>query len=122
MDTGTHDRAKRVLAQTNGGDFADLAKKNSDDAGTKDAGGVYGFAITKNNRDLAPQVVDALFKLKPGENSGIIETPQGLEIVKVREVDGNSVRASHIFFQFKSVNTYLDPLKATEKPKHFVDN
>lgn len=120
-DAATASRAQDVLAQlNNGADFAELAKKYSDDADTKDAGGVYGFAIGKNNRDLSPQVVDALLKLKPGQYSTPVETPQGLEIVKVREADGNSVRASHIFFQYKSVDTYLDPLKEKQKPRHFI--
>ncbi|HSX16626.1 MAG TPA: peptidylprolyl isomerase [Patescibacteria group bacterium] len=121
LDADTHSRAQNVLTQlNNGGDFAALAKQFSEDTSTKDAGGAYGFAIDKNNRDLSPQVVDALFKLQPGQYSGVIETPQGLEIVKEREVDGNTVRASHIFFQFKSITTYLDPLEQKQKPTHFI--
>ena len=121
MDVATHSRAQNVLAAlTNGGDFVALAKQYSDDPSTKDAGGDYGVAIDKNNRDLSPQVVDTLFKLQPNQFSAIIETPQGLEIVKVREADGSTVRASHIFFQFKGVNTYVDPLKQKEKPRNFI--
>ncbi|MET0779686.1 MAG: peptidylprolyl isomerase [Candidatus Saccharimonadales bacterium] len=124
MDVATHARAQNVLTQlTNGGDFAAIAKATSDDLSTKDAGGDYGVAIDKNNRDLSPQVVDALFKLtQVGQFSGIIETPQGLEIVKVREVDGSTVRASHIFFQFKNINTYVDPIKQKEKPRNFISS
>jgi hypothetical protein len=121
MDTATHARAQDVLNQiANGGDFGGIAKAISDDPSTKSAGGDYGIAIDKNNRDLSPQVVDALFKLQVGQSSGIVETPQGLEIVKVREIDGSTVRASHIFFQFKGINTYVDPLKQKEKPRDFI--
>jgi len=121
MDTGTHDRAQAVLTQLqNGSDFAEVAKQYSDDPNTKAGGGDYGFAIDKTNRDLAPQVVDALFKLQANQTSGIVETPLGLEIVKVREVDGSTVRASHILLQFKPASTYVDPLHKTEKPKLFV--
>jgi hypothetical protein len=121
LDTGTHDRAQNVLNQlNNGGDFATLAKQFSDDAPTNPQGGDYGFAITKDNRDLSPQVVDTIFKLQAGQTSSIIETPIGLEIIKVREIDGTSVRASHIFFKFKSVNTYIDPLKTQHKPAQFI--
>lgn len=120
-DTDTTGRAQDVLSQLNSGlDFAEAAKKYSDDTNTKDAGGVYGFAIDKNNRDLSPQVVDALLKLGPGQYSVPIETPQGLEIVKVREADGSTVRASHLFFQFKSIDVYLDPLKTKAKPRYFI--
>jgi len=121
VDTATSQRAEDVLGRIqNGLDFADAAKQYSDDIVTKDSGGVYTFAIDKNNRDLSPQVIDALMKLKAGQFSTVINTPQGLEIVKVREIDGSSVRASHIFFQFEGANKYLDPLKAKQKPHQFI--
>ncbi|HKU19228.1 MAG TPA: peptidylprolyl isomerase [Candidatus Saccharimonadales bacterium] len=121
LDSQTHDRAQNVLNQlNNGGDFAALAKQFSDDTSTGAQGGDYGFAITKDNRDLPPQVVDAIFKLKAGQTSSIIETPAGLEIVKVTEVDGNSVRASHMFFKFKSIDTYLNPLKQKHKQVQLI--
>lgn len=121
LDTETHARAQNVLTQLqNGGNFADLAKQYSDDPGTKANGGDYGIAITKNNRDLSPQVIDELFKLQPGQISGIIETPTGLEIVQVRERDGDVVRASHIFFQFQPITKYINQLKATEKTHAFI--
>jgi len=121
LDTDTHSRAQNVLNQlANGGDFALLAKQYSEDTSTKNANGDYGVAIDRTNRDLSPQVVDALFKLQAGQYSSVIETPQGLEIVKVREVDGSTVRASHIFFQFKDINTYLNTTKQKEKPHRFI--
>ena len=121
LDTATHDRAQNVLNQLlTGGDFASLAKQYSDDAGTKVNGGDYGFAISKDNRDLSPQVVDGLFKLQAGKYSGIIETPVGLEIVMVREIDGSTIRASHIFFQFQSINTYVSPLQKAHKSLRFI--
>lgn len=121
MDKGTHDRAQSVLAQIqDGADFATVAKQSSDDASTKASGGDYGFAISKTNRDLPPQVVDVLFKLKTNEVSGVVETPFGLEILKVREIDGNTVRASHILLQFKPTKTYIDPLRNAEKPRQFI--
>ncbi len=121
LDTETHARAQNVLSQLqNGGNFADLAKQYSDDPRPKANGGDYGIAITKNNRDLSPQVIDELFKLQPGQKSGIIETPTGLEIVQVRERDGDVGRASHIFFQFQPITKYIDQLKATEKTRQFI--
>jgi peptidyl-prolyl cis-trans isomerase D len=121
LDEGTHERAGSVLAQIQqGADFATVAKQNSDDEVTKANGGDYGFAINKTNRDLSPQVVDELFKLKAGQTSGIVETPFGLEILQVRELDGNTVRASHILLQFKPTKTYIDPLRGSEKPRLFI--
>ncbi|HSX32920.1 MAG TPA: peptidylprolyl isomerase [Candidatus Saccharimonadales bacterium] len=121
LDVDAHVRAQNVLtALQNGGDFAALAQQDSDDLNTKASGGAYAFAISKDNRDLSPQVIDALFKLQVGQTSGVIETPQGLEIVKAREVDGSTIRASHIFFQFKSASTYLKPYQQNHKQKQFI--
>jgi hypothetical protein len=121
LDTQTHQRAQNVLNQlNNGGDFAALAQQYSEDPSTKASGGDYGVAISKTNRDLPPQVVDELFKLQTGQTSGIVETPLGLEILKVRELDGSTVRASHIYFAFKPIATYTDPLKAQQKPKIYI--
>lgn len=118
LDADTHNRAQNVLTQVNnGGDFAALAKQYSEDLlGTKDNGGDYGIAIERSNRNLSPQVVDELFKLQPAQVSGLVETPTGLEILKVREKDGNTVRASHIYFAFKSINDYTKPLKDKKQP------
>lgn len=121
LDTETQKRAQNVLTQVqNGGDFAALANQYSDDAQTKDAGGDYGFAIEQTNRELAPQVIDELFKLQPGQTSGIVETPLGLEIIRVGERDGSRIRASHIFFVFQPIGTYIDPLKEKNKPRLFI--
>lgn len=121
LDVDTHSRAQNVLNQlANGGDFAALAKQFSEDPGTKDGGGDYGIAIDQTNRDLSSQVVNALFKLQPGQTSGIVETPLGLEILKVTEIDGSTVRASHIYFAFKSINTYIDPIKQKKSPQMFI--
>lgn len=122
LDVDTHSRAKNVLDQLmNGGDFAELARQHSEDPNTKDNGGDYGMAIEPTNRDLSPQVIDALFKLQPGQYSGIVETPLGLEILRLREKDGNSIRASHIYFSFKPISAYIDPLKESQKPRTFIN-
>jgi hypothetical protein len=121
LDTETHNRAQDVLNQlTNGGDLAVLARQYSGDLNTKESGGDYGINIEPTNRDLPPQVIDVLFKLQAGQTSAIVETPLGLEILKVRERDGNVVRASHIYFPFKSISTYTDPLKSKDHPKTFI--
>jgi len=121
LDTQTHVRAQNVLSQLhNGGDFASLAQQYSEDASTKASGGDYGTAISRTYRDLPPQVVDALFNLQPGQTSGIVETPLGLEILKVHEHDGNTLRASHIYFAFKPSSTYIGPLKEKQPPNIYI--
>lgn len=122
LDVDTHNRAQNVLNElSKGGDFASLAKQFSEDTDTKDNGGDFGIVIEQTNRDLSPQVVGELFKLQPGQTSGIVETPLGLEILRVRERDGSTIRGSHIYFAFKPISTYLDPLKAKHKARNFID-
>jgi hypothetical protein len=121
LDTETNEQAKQVFERLQKGeDFATLAKKFSDDAETRGAGGEYSGAISQSDRDLPAQVIDALFRLKTGQVSPIINTGSSLEIIKLKAMDGNKVRAAHISFNFKPINTYIDPLKEKEKPRLFI--
>lgn len=121
LDTETSDRAQTALSELQGGaDFASVAKKYSDDATTRDNGGEYGFQVNRTNRDLTAQVVDALFKLEPGQHSEIINTGYTLEIVKNLEVQGDRVRGAHIVFNFKDINTFLDPVKEKQKTTLYI--
>lgn len=66
-----------------GGDFAALAKEYSEDPGSKDKGGELGFF--PRGRMVGP-FEDAAFGLKPGETSGVVESPFGFNIIRVDEV------------------------------------
>lgn len=121
LDTTDTKLANNALAQLKAGaDFVSLAKQISDDTNAKNSGGDFGFAITKNNPNIPPQVIDALFKLKPGQISGVINTGSTLEIVKLNQKSGNSVTAWHIVFNLKDISTYLDPLKTKYPVKNYV--
>lgn len=121
LDVTTHARANNALAELNSGkDFAAVAAAASDDAATKASGGQYGALISKNNRDVPPQVVDALFKLQPGQISGIINTGYTLEIVKVIKIEGDKVQAAHISFNISPVENYIKPLKEEKKDRRFI--
>jgi hypothetical protein len=121
LDTEATNRADSALAELQAGaDFAATAKKYSDDVSTKDNGGEYGFQISRTNRDLTAQTVDALFKLSAGQISGIINTGYSLEIVKNIETQGDRVRGAHIVITFKDINTYLDALKDTQKTNLYI--
>lgn len=121
LDVGTHNRANQALAQLqHGAAFADVAKSMSDDATTRGNGGDYGITISKSNTDIAPQVVAALFQLQQGKYSDIINTGYSLEIVEVTSVQGSTVHASHISFNFQPVTTYTTPLQSRQKPHMLV--
>jgi peptidyl-prolyl cis-trans isomerase D len=92
-DTSAADRAKAkakaesLLAEVkkNPAAFADLAKKNSDDPGSKDQGGDLGFFAREA---MTKPFSDAAFSMKPGEVSGVVETEFGYHIIKLAEVRG----------------------------------
>ncbi len=121
LDSEATDKAQKALADINSGkDFAVVAKKVSEDPSTKNSGGEFGFNINKNNRDISPATVDALFKLKPGQTSGIINVGYGLEIVKNLSQKDGSIKAAHIIFNFKDINDYLGPIKDQKKARTYV--
>lgn len=121
LDTDTQGRADTALKEINeGADFADVAKRYSDDVTTKDNGGVYGFTVEKNNHDLTPQTLDAIFKLQPGQVSGIVNTGTGLEIYKVLELQDGKAKTAHITLNFKDINDFLNDRKDQVPTKTYI--
>lgn len=112
LDTETKARAETALAEIQAGaDFAEVAKKYSDDSATKDNGGDFGIQIDRTNRDLSAHTTEALFNLQPGQVSDIINIGYGLEIIKNTENSGDKARGAHILFNFKDINTYINDEK-----------
>lgn len=121
-DAGTRRRAEAALAQLKSGkDFAVLASEVSEDPGSKTNGGDYGFPVEKTNRDISPAAIDALFKLKDGGHSELIEAGYGLEIVKNTQTQADGkIKASHIVFNFKDINEYINDLKEQKKTRAYL--
>lgn len=118
LDTATEQRAQSAInSLKHGADFATLAGQVSDDASTKSNGGQYPNPIIQNDPNIAPQITQALFTLKPGQVSGIINTGYSLEIVKVISDQGDKVIAAHISFNFNPISDYIGPLQKSQ-PKH----
>ncbi len=76
-------KAEDVLKQIqHGGNFAELAKKYSDDTGTAVNGGELGW-ITKGQ--TVPNFEKTAFSQKPGDTSGLVETEYGYHIIQTEE-------------------------------------
>ncbi len=121
LDTSTYARAQAALKQLQGGtDFATLAKQVSDDRSTKANGGQYPAALQLNDSSVPPAITATLFKLKPGQISGIVNSGYSLDIVKLLDHSGDSVHGAHIQFNFQSINTYIQPLRSKQPPHYYI--
>jgi peptidyl-prolyl cis-trans isomerase D len=90
-ETEIREKAEEVLKRVRAGeDFADLAKKYSDDPGSKEQGGDLGSFLRGR---MVKQFDDVAFSLKPGEVSGLVRTQFGYHIIKVLKHDVPSLDA-----------------------------
>jgi peptidyl-prolyl cis-trans isomerase D len=77
-----HAKAEDILKKLqNGGSWTELAKKDSDDPGSKDSGGELGFA---KRGQMVPEFDNAIFTQKIGDIS-IVKSQYGFHIVQVEE-------------------------------------
>ena len=84
-DAAAKAKAEGILKQIRaGGDFAALAKANSDDPGSKDSGGELGF-FTKGK--MVPPFEKAAFSLQAGQTSDLVRTDFGYHIINVEQHD-----------------------------------
>lgn len=118
LDTKTDKKSQDALKQLkSGADFGQLAGQVTEDPATKGTGGQYPTPISPSDRELAPAVTAEIFKLQPGQISGVVNTGYTLEILKVADKSGNTVHAAHIQFNLADVNNYVKPLQA-KHPSH----
>lgn len=89
--------AQEALRELQGGaDFATVARRYSDDPGTRERGGELGWF--RRGR-MVPAFERAAFALRPGQVSGIVETSFGFHIIKVDKVKGPERLARHILIR-----------------------
>ena len=88
LSTGTDEAATKKKAEDiakqakNGGNFIELAKKNSDDTGNAPNGGDLG---TFGRGQMVPEFENAVFAMKPGDVSGVVTTQFGYHIIKLED-------------------------------------
>lgn len=122
LDTEAHDRATAALAELEAGaDFAEVAKKYSDDEATKENGGDYGIEIDQASRDISPKVTAAIFSQSSGQYSQIIDTGYSLDIVKTLSVENGKARAAHIQINLDSIDEHIDALRESSPPRLYLN-
>ncbi len=98
-----------------GANFAELARLNSDDAGSAQRGGDLGWVVPG---DLVPEFENAMKALNPGDVSELVRTPFGLHLIEVigrRTADLSSDRkrleARKVLRERKSDESYEEWLR-----------
>ena len=84
-------KAEQLLAQVKSkpGDFEKLARENSKDPGSAAQGGDLGFF---GKGMMVKPFEEAVFRMKPGEISDVVESDFGFHIIKVTEVKAAQVK------------------------------
>ena len=81
-----------------GADFGDIARRHSQDPGSAAQGGDLGLV----RRGLfVKEFETAVFSLRDGQISEIVETPFGLHVIQLLERRGDAVRARHILLRIE---------------------
>ena len=89
-DAAAKAKADDILKQVKaGGNFADLAKKNSDDPGSKDQGGELPMIATSS---LDPAYAKAAMALNPGQTSGLVRSSFGYHIIQTESKQAAEVK------------------------------
>lgn len=89
-DAAAKAKAEDVLKQVKaGGNFAALAKKYSDDPGSKDQGGELPMIATSS---LDPAYGQAAMALNPGQTSGLVRSSFGYHIIQTEAKDTAHVK------------------------------
>jgi len=109
-DAEVRAKAEQVLKQVQaGGDFAELAKKYSEDTGSAQQGGNLG-PFTRGR--MVKEFESAAFSLKPGEVSGLVRTQFGYHIIKVLSREVPTLESNR-----KSIQTSIQQQRAGELAK-----
>lgn len=109
-------KAQTILDSVKAGvDFAELAKRRSEDPGSAAQGGDLGFV---RRGQFVKEFETAVFSLQPNQISGIVETDFGYHIIQLLERRGDAVHARHILIRVErteadnqAIIAFLDSLR-----------
>lgn len=101
------DLRKRIVEQ--GDDFAEIAKKYSDDPGSGAQGGDLGF---QKRGTFVPEFEAMAYKLETNQISPIVETEFGFHIIQLLERRGNLIHCRHILIKPEISEADLDAAKS----------
>jgi parvulin-like peptidyl-prolyl isomerase len=108
-------RAEALRTRVTPANFAEMAKQNTMDPGSKENGGLYaGF----HHGDMVPEFEKALLAVKPGEITPVVKTPFGFHIIyrpRYAEVKEQLAQASEVTASQAAESTYLAKLEQTGK-------
>lgn len=125
VDKENIDKANGALVEANkeGADFAEVAKKYSEDPISGQNGGDLGW-FPKGS--LVKSFEDAAFALEQGQMSDVVKTVYGYHIIKLEEkktdeVAGDQVHVRHILINAKSVDEWIKEQLDNATVRKFVN-
>jgi peptidyl-prolyl cis-trans isomerase D len=107
------EKAESILKQLkNGANFAELAKKYSQDPGSKDNGGSLGWI---QRGQTVPEFEQAAFSLPKGQTSGIVRSTFGFHIIHVDDKQQAHVKS------LDEVKAQIEPVLAADQAGNRAD-
>ncbi|MBU1299345.1 MAG: peptidylprolyl isomerase, partial [Bacteroidetes bacterium] len=101
--TAVKAKAQKVLDSLRmGGDFADFARRYSQDPGSAKVGGDLGFT---RRGQFVKEFEEAAFALDEGKLSDLVESPFGIHIIQLTERRGEMINTRHILFKVETDST-----------------
>jgi peptidyl-prolyl cis-trans isomerase D len=108
-------KANDILQQLKaGGNFADLAKKYSEDTDSAKNGGSLGWV--QRGRFPSAELETAAFSLPKGGTSGVIDTGYGFDIIHVDDKQDAQVKS------FDEVKDQIEPVLKQQKAQQMAEN
>lgn len=90
-------KAESLLVEIRaGGDFAQIAKRESMDESTRELGGDLGW---RRRGEFVPEFDQMAFSLRPGQVSPVVQTTFGYHIIKVDRVQPGEIKVRHILIR-----------------------